>query len=119
MVDAELQSAADLAKAHASVIPGGLCVKRLDDNPEWCIDVMRMMFNWRVVVSPHNGGDHRMHVAGFCYFGHGLDDGGDVRTMDTAYIRALGAAWLWDGTGTPVGFDKQAFDGRWEIGFPG
>lgn len=89
---------------------GGYCVKRLDD--ERCVDLMRMLLNWRIVVTyrpddprwPHEFMEH-----GWCYFGHGVDEQGHPRTMPAAYLRALAAIELWDGTGGPPDFDKQAF----------
>lgn len=104
--------AAAEAAEHVTPIPGGYCVKILADG-DACVDVLRMLFNWRIVVSPRIFSEvHTTHLAGFCYFGHGNYDDGTSRSMTSAYVAALGAAWLWDGQGEPLGYDKIAFDGR-------
>ncbi|WP_336794184.1 hypothetical protein [Gordonia malaquae] len=90
-------------------IVGGYCIKRLSDTH--CVDVLTMMFNYRIVRSPR--GEHESHDmidGAWCYFGHGVDDDGRDRTMPGALLRAHAAALVWDGTGPPVGFDKEVFD---------
>lgn len=95
-------------------IDGGFCVKRIDS--DFCIDVQNMMFNWRVALCRNpEGSDHDRpnlfdfwYVRSYCYFGHGIDDEGRLRTKADAFMRAVLAALTWDGQGDPVGFDKQA-----------
>jgi len=84
-------------------IDGGWRVKTLPNGKT--VDVLRMMFNYRVVLSRPDGVniDH-----GWCYFGHGRTEDGKERTMETAKVAAILAASDWDGTGSPAGFDKQA-----------
>jgi hypothetical protein len=91
--------------ALGTPIDGGYCVKRLDDGR--CVDVMRMAFNWRVVVSAADPGPHLVMDHGYCYFGHGHTDDGRPRTMHGAFLAAMAAARVWDGTGDPPGHDKK------------
>lgn len=88
-------------------IEGGYCVKRLPDGR--CIDVLRMAFNWRVVLTAATSEPHQLLDAGFCYFGHGETPEGVPRTMHSAFLAAMAAARVWDGTGEPPGYDKRAF----------
>lgn len=62
-----------------------------------CIDVMRMIFNWRVVRSDHT---HWFMDRGWCYQGTGR----------ATFLRALGAAIAWDGADNtqPTGWIKRA-----------
>lgn len=87
-------------------ISGGFHIKVRDDG-KVCIDVLRMMYNWRIVLSDinHDTG----YFAAYCYFGHGVTDDGTPRTMETAYTAAMLAATVWDGHGDPAGFDKKVF----------
>lgn len=89
-------------------IEGGWCIKTSDDGT-FCIDVMQMAYNYRVVRSPilPGGVRHMLYDAGYCYFGHGVDSNGKPRTMGTAIHAAIAAAHLWDGTGDPEGYDKK------------
>ena len=90
-------------------IPGGYCIKRRDD--EHCIDLLKMLVNYRIVRSQRREGDeHVMITGGWCYFGHGVAADGQPRTMDLALHRAYAAALAWDGHGAPEGFDKEVFD---------
>lgn len=92
-------------------ILGGYCVKRTADD-RMCIDLMRMLVNWRIVVTIRPDDPAVPHVTtehGWCYFGHGVDERGEPRTMQLAYLRALAAIETWDGSGSPPGYDKQAF----------
>lgn len=89
--DADTPLVADLGLVR---IDGGFHVKALDD--QRCVDVMRMLFNWRVVVSDR---DHQFIEHAWCYFGTGVD----------TFTAAVLAAHAWDGTGSPAGFDKQAY----------
>ena len=84
-------------------IDGGFHVKDVGDR--FCIDVMRMAYNWRIVLSDRR---HMFIEHGWCYFGHGEDVDGRPRTMRHAYLRAVAAAMTWDGVGAPEGYDKQA-----------
>ena len=91
-------------------ILGGYHVKDTADG-QHCIDVMRMLYNWRLVLAPKPPlalREHWVVDAAFCYFGHGVDAQGRERTMEQAYLNALAAAQVWDGTGEPVGYDKRA-----------
>lgn len=88
-------------------IEGGYCVQLLDGHH--CVDVLRMAFNWRVVLSPRSPVPHLIAAHGWCYYGHGYTADGQPRTMASAYLAAVAAAQVWDGTGSPLGFDKQAF----------
>lgn len=86
-------------------IDGGYHVKVTDDG-KYCIDIYRMMYNWRLTISeidperPHENG----HLHGWCYYGHGAG-----RSMHGAMLAATFAAAEWDGVGEPDGFDKRAF----------
>jgi hypothetical protein len=90
-------------------IDGGWCIKTSADGA-FCIDVIKMMINYRIVKSPidRNGSRHRIYEAGYCYFGHGTAGDGTPRTMHTAYHAAMAAAIAWDGEGHPPGYDKKA-----------
>lgn len=90
--------------AAFETIPGGWHIKTRDDG-ERCIDVMQMIYNYRIVLS-YPG--HRVIEHGWCYFGHGEDADGRPRTMGAALLAAVSAALVWDGYGEPVGYDKQA-----------
>lgn len=85
-------------------IHGGYHVKDLPDGR--CIDVLQQLYNWRLVLSTP---EHRIIEHGWCYFGHGRDIDGNVRNMSMAFHSAMAAALVWDGQGTPPGFDKEAF----------
>lgn len=90
-------------------IDGGFHVKDLEDGH--CIDVLRMLYNWRIVMSDSgfDGTPHLGIIHAYCYFGFDQDDQGNPRTMETAFIRAVGAALAWDGTGDPANYDKKVF----------
>ncbi|MFZ2529762.1 MAG: hypothetical protein WAX14_19240 [Rhodococcus sp. (in: high G+C Gram-positive bacteria)] len=94
---------------HLEDIDGGWCIKT-DPDGTFCIDVVKMMFNYRVLKSPidRDGSKHLRYDSGYCYFGHGVDSAGNPRTMHTAYHAAMAAAIVWDGTGHPPGYDKRA-----------
>jgi hypothetical protein len=85
------------------IIHGGYHVKTLPDGR--CVDVLKMLYNWRVVLSEPT---HQFVAHGWCYFGHGQDSEGRTRTMDSAMVAALFAAKIWDGRGEPPGYDKKA-----------
>lgn len=87
-----------------TTIAGGWHIKDLDNG--MCIDVQKMLFNYRIVLS-YPG--HIVAEHGWCYFGHGADPQGQPRTMTTAKTAAILAARAWEGHGAPAGFDKQAF----------
>lgn len=88
---------------NAIPIDGGWHIKDLGGGR--CVDVMKMLFNYRIVTS---GNGHVFAEHGWCYFGHGVDDG-KLRTMQTALVAAVLAAAAWNGVGSPDGYDKQAF----------
>ena len=92
--------------AKLTPITGGYHVK---DAGEHCIDVLMMMYNWRIVLSPKTPEAHACVDAAFCYFGHGFYPDGQPRDMNQAFLRAVMAAEIWDGHGEPVGYDKRAF----------
>lgn len=85
-------------------ILGGWHVKDVADG--MCIDVMAMLYNYRVVIGPRG---HQTLVHGWCYYGHGVDANGVPRNMVTSLVAALAAAMVWDGVGEPDGYDKRAF----------
>ncbi|WP_420879028.1 hypothetical protein [Rhodococcus sp. (in: high G+C Gram-positive bacteria)] len=100
----------DIPALPIEEIDGGWCIKTSPDGA-FCIDVIRMMFNYRVLKSriDRDGSKHRECESGYCYFGHGVDASGSPRTMNTAYHAAMAAAIAWDGVGHPPGYDKKAF----------
>jgi hypothetical protein len=81
-------------------IAGGFHVKDLPNG--MCVDVMRMLVNWRVVrtdVRLHNG----LHLSidrGWCYEGTGFE----------TFVLAVGEALAWDGADDtePQGWSKRA-----------
>jgi hypothetical protein len=87
-------------------IDGGWHVKVRDDG-EFCIDVMQMLYSYRIVISPTEP-QHMLIEHGWCYFGHGVDAEQKPRSMHGAMLAAMTAACAWDGYGVPPGFDKQA-----------
>lgn len=52
----------------ATPIDGGYCVKIRSDG-RYCIDVMKMAFNWRILftVRPPDAEEHRIADHGWCY----------------------------------------------------
>ncbi|WP_410877383.1 hypothetical protein [Nocardia sp. A7] len=88
----------------------GYCVRRLDEHR--CLDVVEQLYNQRLVVTerpadqPHSG--YESIEQGWCYYGFGTDDNGTPRTKRTAFIAAVAAARVWDGTGNPPGANKRA-----------
>lgn len=89
-------------------LPGGWHVKTLPDGR--CVDVMRQLYNWRLVVGPAGHDPRDSYEHGWCYFGHGKDPHtGRPRSMGTAFNAAMIAALTWNGRGAPPGFDKEAF----------
>ncbi|CPV66805.1 hypothetical protein [Mycobacteroides abscessus] len=87
-------------------IEGGWCIKALND--QYCIDVRKMLFNYRIVLTHRIGGEHGGPKHAWCYYGHGVDANGQQRTMQTARLAAILAARAWDGQGAPEGYDRQA-----------
>lgn len=87
-------------------IDGGWHVKVRDDG-QYCIDIFKMAYNYRIVLSPTEP-PHMLVEHGWCYYGHGFDEFGTQRTMQRAFLAATTAARVWDGYGVPLGFDKQA-----------
>jgi hypothetical protein len=92
---AETQLGADLVP-----IEGGFHVKDLPDGK--CVDVLRMIFNWRVVRTDMKlpDGTHASLDRGWCYEGTGLH----------SFLRAVGEAISWDGADDtePAGWIKRA-----------
>ncbi|MEB3023425.1 MULTISPECIES: hypothetical protein [Mycolicibacter] len=92
-------------------IDGGWCIKILPDKSA-CIDVLKMLYNYRIVLAPRRGQDLHVHPEtysrGYCYFGHGVNAAGQPRSMENAFFAAMAAAAVWDGTGDPPGYDKRA-----------
>jgi hypothetical protein len=80
-------------------IDGGYRVKTTETHH---LDVLRMLYNWRLVTTPigHEDGWDR----GWCYFGAG----------DASFRNAVLAAWAWDGSSDtePAGYDKALHVGR-------
>jgi hypothetical protein len=87
-------------------IDGGWRVKTSDDGRHY-IDVLRMLYNWRLVTTPVNW--PTTLDRGWCYFGHGVDEHGNERTMSTAFRAAVLAGLAWDGgdSSEPAGYDKR------------
>lgn len=86
-------------------IVGGYHVKTTDDG-KYCIDILQMLYNWRLVIGPAES-NHGWYDHGWCYFGFG-ERHGVPRDMQTAQLAAYLAAAAWDGTDVPIGYDKQA-----------
>jgi hypothetical protein len=88
-------------------ISGGTRV-RLNEDGTHFIDVLKMLFNHRLVTTPveHQDGYDR----GWCYYGFGEDEEGRPRTMETARAKAILAAYKWNGSEDtePEGYDKRA-----------
>lgn len=73
---------------------------RVRATDEYVIDVRKMLFNWRLIVSlPERYGIEDEH--GFCYFGR----------TEEALHRAVVAGLAWEDplNTEPEGFNKQAF----------
>lgn len=100
----------DLGFEPLMQIPGGFCIKMADDGIH-CIDVMQMMYGWRLMLTCARPGRkrHQSVDKAWCYFGTGNDpDTGLPRSMAQAFLRAVVAAKAWDGYGEPAGFNKVA-----------
>lgn len=83
-----------------TLVDGGLRVK--DAGTHW-VDVMRMIFSWRVTRTPK---DHPETAdRAWCYYGAGTE----------ALLRAVAAARDWDGGDdtAPDGWDKDAMTGEY------
>lgn len=100
MTDVFQQVAAGRCGVELAPIDGGFHVKDLPDGK--CVDVLRMLFNWRVVRSDARlaDGTHMSMDRGWCYQGNGLD----------TFLRAVGEALAWDGADDtePEGWIKAA-----------
>ena len=94
---------------NLTAVRGGFIVKDAADG-EHRIDVMQMMYGWRLclVPKPEEGLDARTIDAAWCYFGAGTDEDGYQRNMGQAFLNAVLAAQAWDGYGEPTGFNKVA-----------
>lgn len=93
-----------------TVITGGYHVKDAADG-EHCIDVLKMMYGWRLVLCDKRPGhkEHWLLDGAWCYFGAGTDEEtGLERSMEQAFCNAVLAANAWDGTGAPTGYNKVA-----------
>lgn len=101
-----MQITAELAQ-RAVPITGGWHVRVRSDG-EYCIDVFKMAYNYRIVLSDTSPEPHETVSGAWCYFGHGEDSEGRPRTMQTAFIAAMTAALAWHGYGEPPGYDKRA-----------
>ena len=100
----------DLDFGPLTPIPGGFCVKMADDGIH-CIDVLQMMYGWRLMLTCARPGRKRHQSAdkAWCYFGTGNDpETGLPRSMEQAFVTAMLAAKAWDGYGEPAGFNKVA-----------
>lgn len=78
-------------------VQGGYRIKQTD---EYYVDVMLMMFNWRLVVGLTEM-DGLTYEHGYCYFGT------DLGTFARAV--AAGIAWTDPLNTDPEGFDKKAY----------
>jgi hypothetical protein len=89
-------------------IDGGYSVRPSADGRHR-IDVLRMLYGWRLVTTPTTGPlADQVIDKGWCYFGHGPAASGRERTMRDAFRAAVLAAYAWDGADDtePVGYDK-------------
>jgi hypothetical protein len=77
----------DLSDVQLTPIEGGFHVKDLPDGR--CVDVMRMIFNWRVVRTAARDADgaHLWFDRGWCYQGTG----------EQTLLVAVTAVLAWDG----------------------
>lgn len=74
---------------------------RIKETPTHYIDVVPMIYNWRVIRVPKAC---PLTVDGaWCYYG----------TQINSLLRAVAAAVAWDGTGNPAGWDKNATTGEY------
>jgi hypothetical protein len=88
----------DLAE-NLTPIDGGYRVKLSDDGRHH-IDVLRMIYNWRIAATPV---DSPMFIdRAWCYFG----------TDDESFRKAVLAALVWDGDDStePAGYDKAVME---------
>jgi hypothetical protein len=94
---------------QAVPIVGGWHVKDADDGIH-CIDVLQMMYGYRVVLCDARPGSkpHWILDGAWCYFGTGRDRNDFPRNMTQALANAMLAAHAWDGYGEPAGYDKVA-----------
>ena len=76
---------------------------RVHETDDYFIDVIEMLFNWRVVAAPKSC--PLTYDAAYCYIGK------DQPT----FIAAVLGARVWDGPGTghPPGWDKYVNTGEW------
>lgn len=73
---------------------------RVQETEEFVVEVVPMMFNWRLVVYyPWEAG--RTYEHGYCYFGTG--------PATRARAVAAGEGWVDPLHTHPAGYDKQAF----------
>jgi hypothetical protein len=90
-------------------ILGGWHIKDAADGIH-CIDVLQMMYGYRVVLCDKRPGakEHWLLDGAWCYFGGGVTEYGVRPNMDQALVNAMLAAHAWDGYGEPAGYDKVA-----------
>ena len=91
-------------------IVGGFHIKDAADGIH-CIDVLQMMYGWRLVLCDKRPGvrEHWLLDGAWCYYGSGNDpETGLPRSMEQAFVNAMLAAHAWDGYGEPEGYNKVA-----------
>lgn len=101
LLEADLRMHDDRGRSHRplEVIPGGLRIKETETH---YIDVIEMIYSWRVVRTPKSCPES--YDRGYCYFG--FKEGG---SKATALFVAVLAAYAWDGADDtdPEAFDKK------------
>jgi hypothetical protein len=82
-------------------IPGGFRVKETGTH---YIDVLRMLYNWRITITPKEG-SASFRLRSWCYAG----------TDVYAFTAAVVAVVMWDGAADtePVGWNKNVQTGEW------
>lgn len=101
---AELADDEQLQDLMLTRIDGGFRLKLSDDGRHF-IDVLEMIYNWRICETPVRS---PLEIdRAWCYFA------GEKGTKADAFRRAVRAAWLWDGApdSEPEGYDKRV--GAW------
>jgi hypothetical protein len=91
-----------IAGTEVTPIDGGFRVKETETH---YIDVLRMIFNWRVARSPKEcGWSYDRH---WCFAG----------TSFVTLLRAVSAAAEWDGADdtSPAGWNKNGQTGEWRV----
>jgi hypothetical protein len=108
MSDGEIRIYDTSTAAKLSVLLGHMVIAidggfRVHETETHYIDVMRMIFNWRVSRTPKV--NPLTYDRGWCYYGNGLD----------TLMRAVMAAKNWDGADNtePELWDKDVFTGEY------